>query len=95
MERHHLDITEKTCAAWILRRGSAVLIWGAVRGWATRLRARIVAKGSRVLGRWSGVEISDEMIRQARAASKEFRQRDVRGGLVGAEFRGKKTSLTR
>src|SRR5450631_890181 len=61
MERHHLDITQQTMRRMDLRPGERILDLGCGSGWATRLLARVV-----------GVDISDEMIRQARAASKEF-----------------------
>jgi arsenite methyltransferase len=67
MERHHLDITEKTLRRMDLRPGERVLDLGCGSGWATRLLARAAYKGQVV-----GVDIADEMIRQARAASKDF-----------------------
>jgi ubiquinone/menaquinone biosynthesis C-methylase UbiE len=72
MERHHLDITEKTLRRMDLRAGERVLDLGCGSGWATRLLATVVGKGSQGFGQVVGIDISDEMIRQARASSKKF-----------------------
>ncbi|HST09500.1 MAG TPA: methyltransferase domain-containing protein [Terriglobales bacterium] len=72
MQNHHLDITEKTLRRMDLRPGERVLDLGCGSGWATRLIARLVSDGPEGFGQVVGVDISDEMIRQARAASKEF-----------------------
>ena len=72
MQNHHLDITEKTLRRMNLRPGERVLDLGCGSGWATRLIARLVAEGPEGFGQVVGVDISDEMIRQARAASKDF-----------------------
>jgi ubiquinone/menaquinone biosynthesis C-methylase UbiE len=73
MERHHLDITEKTMRRMDLRPGQRVLDLGCGSGWATRLLARVTGGGPHGSGQVVGIDISDEMIRQARAASKEFK----------------------
>src|SRR5437868_10658321 len=72
MERHHLDITEKTIRRMDLQPGERVLDLGCGSGWATRLLARIVSDGPEGFGQVVGLDVSDEMIRQARAASKDF-----------------------
>src|SRR5262250_2759479 len=72
MEQHHLDITEKTIRLMDLRPGERVLDLGCGSGWATRMLARLVADGPEGFGQVVGVDISDEMIRQARVASKDF-----------------------
>src|ERR1700691_2652635 len=72
MENHHLDITEKTIRRMNLRPGERILDLGCGSGWATRLLARMVGEGPQGFGQVVGVDISDEMIRRGRAASKEF-----------------------
>ncbi|HUJ94648.1 MAG TPA: methyltransferase domain-containing protein [Terriglobales bacterium] len=72
MEHHHLDITEKTIRLMNLHSGERVLDLGCGSGWATRLLARIVGDGPEGFGQVVGVDISDEMVRQARTASKDF-----------------------
>src|SRR3982074_3279756 len=66
MERHHLDITEKTIRLMNLRPGARVLDLGCGSGWATRLLARLVGEGPEGFGQVVGVDVSDEMVRQAR-----------------------------
>src|SRR6201981_3921850 len=72
MEQHHLDITEKTIRRMNLRPGERVLDLGCGSGWATRLSLRFVVDGREGFGQVVGVNVSDEMIRQARAGSKDF-----------------------
>src|SRR5580704_11527669 len=72
MENHHLDITEKTMRRMDLRPGERILDLGCGSGWATRLLARMVGEGPQGFGQVVGVDISDEMVRQARSASKDF-----------------------
>jgi ubiquinone/menaquinone biosynthesis C-methylase UbiE len=72
MERHHIDIAEKTIRRMDLRPGERVLDLSCGTGWATRLLARLVADGPQGFGQVVGLDISDEMIRRARAASQEF-----------------------
>jgi arsenite methyltransferase len=72
MQQHHLDITEKTLRVMNLRPGERVLDLGCGSGWATRLLARLVGDGPEGFGQVVGVDVSDEMIRQARAESRDF-----------------------
>src|SRR3984885_10195197 len=72
MEGHHLNITEKTLRLMDLRPGERVLDLGCGSGWATRLLSRLVGEGPEGFGQVVGLDVSDEMIRQARAASKDF-----------------------
>jgi len=72
MERHHLNIAEKTLRLMELRPGERVLDLGCGSGWATRLVARLVGEGPQGFGQVVGLDVSDEMVRQAREASKDF-----------------------
>jgi ubiquinone/menaquinone biosynthesis C-methylase UbiE len=68
MERHHISITEQTLALMGLKAGERVLDLGCGAGWATRLMAQLVGGGERP-GQVIGLDVSDEMIRRARASS--------------------------
>jgi ubiquinone/menaquinone biosynthesis C-methylase UbiE len=75
MERHHLDITQKTLRLMELRPGERVLDLGCGSGWATRLLAQFAGDGRVV-----GIDISDEMVRQARTESAQFPSIEFRVG---------------
>ena len=45
---------------------------GCGSGWATRLLARLVGDGPEGFGQVVGLDVSDEMVRQARESSKDF-----------------------
>src|SRR5579864_2409575 len=68
MERHHVPITAPVLGMMDLRPSDRVLDLGCGAGWATRLLAVSVPKGEVV-----GVDISDEMLRRAEQASKQYR----------------------
>jgi ubiquinone/menaquinone biosynthesis C-methylase UbiE len=73
MERHHISIAEQTLEAMELHPGERVLDLSCGAGWATRLLAKAV-EGFGVDGHEGsvlGLDISDEMIARARAASRD------------------------
>ena len=72
MERHHISIAEQTIRKMELRPGERVLDLSCGAGWATRILARLVGDGPQGFGQVVGLDISDEMVRRARAASKDF-----------------------
>jgi ubiquinone/menaquinone biosynthesis C-methylase UbiE len=71
MEEHHSSITQQTLALMKLKPGERVLDLGCGAGWASRLLAQRVGGGERP-GQVVGLDVSDEMIRRARAASTAF-----------------------
>ena len=71
MENHHISITEQTLALMDLKPGQRVLDLGCGAGWATRLMAKSVGTGERP-GQVIGLDVSDEMIRRARAGSTDY-----------------------
>ena len=72
MERHHLSIAEQTIRRMALRPGERVLDLSCGTGWAARIMARLVAEGPEGFGQVVGLDISDEMVAQAREASRDF-----------------------
>lgn len=72
MESHHSFITEQTLRRMDLHAGERVLDLGCGTGWASRILARLVANGPRESGQVVGLDVSDEMVRRARAQSKDF-----------------------
>jgi ubiquinone/menaquinone biosynthesis C-methylase UbiE len=70
MERHHISIAEQSIRKMELRPGERVLDLGCGVGWASRILARLV--GDDDGGQVVGLDVSDEMISRARAASKDF-----------------------
>jgi ubiquinone/menaquinone biosynthesis C-methylase UbiE len=75
MERHHLDITQKTLRLMELNPDERVLDLGCGSGWATRLLAQLAGHGRVV-----GIDISDEMVRQARTESAQSHDIEFRVG---------------
>lgn len=71
MEEHHISITQQTLALMGLRPGERVLDLGCGAGWASQLLAKAVSGGERP-GQVIGLDVSDEMIRHARANAKEY-----------------------
>src|SRR6202522_2691813 len=72
MEQHHLDITAKTIRRMTLRPGERVLGLGGGAGWATPPQAPRAGQGRDGFGQVVGVDLSDEMVREAREGSKDF-----------------------
>jgi arsenite methyltransferase len=70
MEQHHISITQQTLALMGLAPGQRVLDLGCGAGWASRLLAQRV--GGERPGQVVGLDVSDEMIRRARANSSQF-----------------------
>jgi ubiquinone/menaquinone biosynthesis C-methylase UbiE len=71
MENHHISITQQTLALMKLKPGERVLDLGCGAGWASRLLAQTVGGGERP-GQVVGLDVSDEMIRRARANSTQY-----------------------
>src|SRR5208337_2635095 len=71
MEHHHISITEQALAMMHLKPGEKVLDLGCGAGWASRLMAKAV-DDSENPGQVIGLDVSDEMIRRARSASKDY-----------------------
>jgi len=71
MREHHADITEKTLRLMDLKPGDRVLDLGCGEGWASRILANAV-QGEEGFGQVLGLDISDEMVRLARAHSRNF-----------------------
>jgi ubiquinone/menaquinone biosynthesis C-methylase UbiE len=71
MEGHHISITQQTLAMMALQPGERVLDLGCGAGWASRLLAKAVSGGEKP-GQVIGLDVSDEMIRRARASSTEY-----------------------
>jgi arsenite methyltransferase len=86
MEQEHISITRQTLALMGLKPGQKVLDLGCGAGWASRLLAQKVGGGERPEpgsptrpssagwggGQVVGLDVSDEMIRHARASSTQY-----------------------
>ncbi len=68
MEDHHSDITDQTIALMDLKLNDRVLDLGCGTGWASRRMARTVTAGEIV-----GLDVAEEMLRRAEAASQGFK----------------------
>lgn len=75
MERHHIPITAPVVELMRLQPTDTVLDLSCGAGWATRLLAKNVPRGTIV-----GVDLSDQMIAHARESSKEFNNIEYRVG---------------
>ena len=71
MENHHISITRQTLALMNPQPGERVLDLGCGAGWASRLLAQAVSSTDKP-GQVIGLDVSDEMIRRARANSAAF-----------------------
>ena len=71
MESHHISITAQTLELMDLRPSQRVLDLGCGAGWASRLMAKAVTDNHKP-GQVIGLDVSDEMIRRARAASTAY-----------------------
>jgi arsenite methyltransferase len=69
MESHHGSIAQQMMASMALSPGNRVLDLSCGVGWATRQLAQAVAGGT---GMAAGLDISEEMIARARAASRDL-----------------------
>ncbi|MBI3895461.1 MAG: methyltransferase domain-containing protein [Acidobacteria bacterium] len=67
LKLHHLSFVEEVIQRMKVRPRDRILEVGCGEGWAARLLAPLVPEGSVV-----GLDVSDEMIRKARAQSAEF-----------------------
>ena len=94
MEQHHLDITAKTIRRMDLRPGERVLDLGCGSGWATRLLARLVAEGPEGFGQVVGIDISDEMIRQARVLCSQITEARGCNDAVAGLYEGLRQGQT-
>ena len=77
MEDHHLPITEPVLPLMGFRPNDRVLDLGCGSGWLCRRIARLVPEGSVV-----GIDIAPEMVRRARAASREYASLNFMEGVA-------------
>ena len=75
MERHHVPITAPVVELMQLQPTDKVLDLSCGAGWATRLLAKSVPRGTII-----GVDLSDQMIAHARESSKQFKNIGYRVG---------------